>query len=158
MEVRSALGPSGPDEAGRIVCGPPDPATGRVPAANIIPDCVPLNLFGGPGSITQDQLDYMSPRPLVNTGTNEQRIRRIWSSAGRGGNCSAGTLQWVLGAAYRREAGSFVQDPLYDEQAIGGLVLTETPVPGGTVRGQGAVRRSGAARSCTSGAGPAILP
>ena len=36
----------------RIVCGSPDPETGRVPAASIIPDCVPLNLFGGAGSIT----------------------------------------------------------------------------------------------------------
>jgi hypothetical protein len=68
-----ALGPSGPDEAGHIVCGQPDPATGRVPAANIVPGCVPLNLFGGPGSITQDQIDYMSPRPLTHWGTTEQR-------------------------------------------------------------------------------------
>ena len=29
----SALGPSGRDDSGRIVCGSPDPATGRVPAA-----------------------------------------------------------------------------------------------------------------------------
>ena len=48
-----ALGPSGLDDSGRIVCGSPDPATGRVPAASIIPDCVPLNLFGGAGSITR---------------------------------------------------------------------------------------------------------
>ena len=58
-----ALGPSGPDDSGRIVCGSPDPATGRVPAARIIPGCVPLNLFGGAGSITEEQLAYVSPGP-----------------------------------------------------------------------------------------------
>ena len=59
-----ALGPSGLDDSGRIVCGSPDPATGRVPAASIIPDCVPLNLFGGAGSITEEQLAYvMSEAP-----------------------------------------------------------------------------------------------
>ena len=73
----SALGPSGRDDSGRIVCGSADPATGRVPAARIIAGCVPLNFFGGAGSITEAQLDYLSPRPLINTGTNEQRIAEL---------------------------------------------------------------------------------
>jgi hypothetical protein len=67
-----ALGPSGLDDSGRIVCGSPDPATGRVPVASIIPDCVPLNIFGGAGSITQEQLAYVMPRARINRGTNEQ--------------------------------------------------------------------------------------
>jgi len=106
-----ALGPSGPDDAGHIVCGSPDPATGRVPAASIVPGCVPLNIFGGPGSITRDQLDYVSLGPMTHTGTNEQRtaelvLRGPWKQLlGR-------DLQWVVGADYRREAGSLALDPL----------------------------------------------
>ena len=107
-----ALGPSGPDDSGRIVCGQPDPASGRVPAASIIPDCVPLNLFGGPGSITQEQLDYMSPRPMFNTGTNEQRMAELVLS-GPGGQVLGRDLRWVLGADYRREAGNLALDPLH---------------------------------------------
>ena len=124
----SALGPSGPDEAGHLVCGTPDAATGRVPASSIVPDCVPLNLFGGPGSITQDQVDHMSPRPLVNSGTNEQRIAELVFS-GPWGQLTGLNVQWVLGAAYRREAGSFVQDPLHAEPV--GSPVTGTAVPGG---------------------------
>lgn len=105
-----ALGPSGPDDSGRIVCGPRDPVTGRVPAASIIPDCVPLNLFGGAGTITQEQLDHVSV-PLVNLGTNEQDIAEA-TLTGRWGRLLGRDLQWVFGAEYRREAGSLVGDPL----------------------------------------------
>jgi len=112
QRLPAAVGPSGPDDSGRIVCGSPDPATGRVPAARIIAGCVPLNVFGGAGSITQAQLDYVSPRPLINTGTNDQRIAQL-VLRGPGGRVSGGDLLWVLGADYRREAGSLAVDPLY---------------------------------------------
>ena len=108
--VQSALGPSGPDNSGRIVCGTRDPATGRVPAANVIAGCVPLNLFGGVGAITQEQLDYLSV-PLVNSGTNEQDIAEAVLS-GRWGQLFGRDVQWVFGAEYRREGGSLTGDPL----------------------------------------------
>lgn len=108
----SALGPSGPDHSGRIVCGRPNPATGRVPPESIIPGCVPLNLFGGSGSITREQLDFVSPRPMTDTGTNEQRIAEFVLS-GPGGRVLGRDLRWVLGAGYRREAGNLAQDPLH---------------------------------------------
>ena len=107
-----ALGSSGPDDSGRIVCGRPDPASGRVPATSIIPDCVPLNLFGGPGSITREQLDYVSPRPMSHTGTNEQRIAELVLS-GPAGRMLGRDLRWVLGADYRRDAGKLAMDPLH---------------------------------------------
>ncbi len=108
--VQPALGPSGPDDSGRIVCGMRDPATGRVPAANVIAGCVPLNLFGGAGTITQEQLDYLSV-PLVNSGTNEQDIAEAVLS-GRWGQLFGRDVQWVFGAEYRRESGSLTGDPL----------------------------------------------
>ena len=107
-----ALGPSGLDDSGRIVCGSPDPATGRVPAARIIPDCVPLNLFGRVGSITEEQLAYVSPRALINRGTNEQRLAEFVLS-GPGGRMRGRDVQWMLGANYRRETGSLAPDPLH---------------------------------------------
>ena len=109
--LAEAVGPSGPDDSRRIVCGLPDPATGRVPAARIIAGCVPLNLFGGAGSITQAQLDYVSPRPLLNSGSNEQRTAQLVLS-GPGGRGLGGDLRWVLGADYRWEAGGLALDPL----------------------------------------------
>jgi hypothetical protein len=98
----SALGPSGLDDSPHRV-RPPDPATGRVPAASVIPDCVPLNLFGGAGSITEEQLAYVMPRARINRGTNEQRYGELVLS-GPGGQMLGRDLQWVLGADYRREA------------------------------------------------------
>ena len=91
-----ALGPSGLDDSGRIVCGSPDPATGRVPAARIIPDCVPLNLFGGAGSITEEQLAY-----VMSKGPDQSRHERAadcgvrperpgWADAGQGLAVGAG--------------------------------------------------------------------
>jgi outer membrane receptor protein involved in Fe transport len=123
-----SLGPSGPDEAGHIVCGQPDPATGRVPATNIVPGCVPLNLFGGPGSIAQDQIDYMSPRPLTYIGTNEQRIADLLLR-GPWGRIFDRDVDWALGASYLRDAGSFIDDPL-NAEAINHLV-SHTPVESG---------------------------
>ena len=54
--VRNAVGASGPDAAGNIDCGSPDPATGVVPQANIISGCVPLDLFDGPRGTSSQQL------------------------------------------------------------------------------------------------------
>ena len=62
--------------------------------------------------IAQAQLDYVNPRPLINTGTNEQRIAELVLS-GPGGRILGEDLRWVLGANYRREAGNLAVDPLY---------------------------------------------
>ena len=97
-----AVGPSGRDETGRIVCGPPEPTTGRVPATSIIPGCVPLNLFGGVGSITPEQLDYISARPMRHADTSEEQTAELILS-GPWGQLSGQDLHWVLGADYRRD-------------------------------------------------------
>ena len=107
-----ALGPSGLDESGRVVCGAPDPETGRVPVDGIIADCVPLDLFGGAGSITKEQLAYVIPGTLTNRGTNEQQLAELVLSGPRG-RLLGRDVQWMLGANYRREAGSVVPDALH---------------------------------------------
>ncbi|MDP4487896.1 MULTISPECIES: TonB-dependent receptor plug domain-containing protein [Pseudoalteromonas] len=49
--LAKALGPSFKDDAGNVVCGTPDAP---------ISDCVSLNVFGGPGTVTQEMLDYIT--------------------------------------------------------------------------------------------------
>ena len=56
--LMAAVGPSAPDENGVIRCGFPDPETGLV--TEPLPDCVPLDLFHGPGTITKPMLDYVT--------------------------------------------------------------------------------------------------
>jgi len=121
----TALGPSGLDANGQIVCGDPDPATGIVAAADIIQGCVPLDIFNGAGSITPEQLAYMSPRPIVDYGTNDQRIADA-VFRGNWGRMLGRDLRWVVGGEYRRESGSRIGDPLRD---LGFLGLVETNLP-----------------------------
>jgi iron complex outermembrane receptor protein len=62
----------------------------------------------------------MSPRPLTNTGTNEQRIADLLVT-GPWGRMFDRDVDWAVGASYRREAGSYAEDPLRAE-AINRLV------------------------------------
>jgi outer membrane receptor protein involved in Fe transport len=55
--LAKAMGPSHQGANGNIVCG-----TEESP----ISGCVPLNVFGGPGSVTQEMLDYVTS-PLVDS-------------------------------------------------------------------------------------------
>ena len=48
---------------------------------------------------------------MINRGTNEQRLAEFVLS-GPGGRMLGRDVQWVLGADYRREAGSLAPDPL----------------------------------------------
>ena len=141
------------------MCGSPDPATGHVPAARIIAGCVPLNLFGGAGSITQAQLDYVNPRPLINTGTNEQRIAELVLS-GPAGRSLGEDLRWVLGADYRREAGGLALDPLNAAGDFAGFGNTVSSMG----RGRAVLTKRGSCSpkcrhlSCTIGHWPEISP
>jgi len=124
---RQGLGPSGRDMSGNVVCGVPDPQTGIVPASAVIAGCVPINLFGGAGSITQEQLDYMAD-PIRDTGHNTQRLANA-GFEGPWGRTPAGEIRWALGAEYRYESGAYV----YDEIRAGGTVSSglASDIPGG---------------------------
>ena len=69
--MAAAVGPSGPDASGRIVCGTPDPLTGLVPAAAVIAGCVPVDLFGGVGTITPDQAAYLTAAKAIGGSCGE---------------------------------------------------------------------------------------
>ena len=96
----------------------PDAGTGIVPAAAVIAGCVPINLFGGAGSITQHELDFMAVR-LRDPGSNEQTLADF-TMDGNWGRSWAGDLRWAIGAEYRREAGGYE----YDLVRAGGTVST----------------------------------
>jgi iron complex outermembrane recepter protein len=106
--LATAIGPSGPDAHGQIVCGSPD-ASGIVAAGAIIPGCVPIDLFGGVGSLTQGQLASLS-KTLVDHGTDSEKIASI-DARGPWGTVPGGPIQWATGAEYRREEGSYIFDP-----------------------------------------------
>lgn len=112
--LQLALGPSGLDADGQLVCGPPDPVTGVVPESARIDGCVPLDVFGGQGpegrgTITSQQLDYLS-EPLVDHGRNEMvlfeaELRGRWiRSPGR-------ELRWVAGIELRHDSAYRRPDP-----------------------------------------------
>jgi outer membrane receptor protein involved in Fe transport len=123
----SGLGPSGRDASGHIVCGAPDPVTDIVPASGVIGGCIPINLFGGAGTITQAQLDYIA-RPIHDSGYNKQRLANV-AFEGPWGRVASGEIRWALGGEFRRESGGYEYDPL----RAGGTVSTglASDIPGG---------------------------
>lgn len=60
--LANALGPSFKAADGKVYCGTP---------GAIIDGCVSMNVFGGPGSITKEMLDYVSA-PLLDTSVYNQ--------------------------------------------------------------------------------------
>jgi outer membrane receptor protein involved in Fe transport len=99
--VRNAIGPSFRDN-GVPRCGTPD---------NVIPDCVPLDLLGGEGSITKQMLDY-----ITYTGTQDGFTQqRTWLGQASGPVVKTpwnGDVVLAFGADYREEAGGQLPDPL----------------------------------------------
>ncbi len=100
-----ALGPSFFDTAGIARCG--------VPGA-VIEGCVPLNLFGGAGSITPEMLAFIAA-DLEDHGFNEQTV--VSANLKRDLiDLPAGPLAAAFGYEYRDEDGADVPDP----QTVGG--------------------------------------
>lgn len=71
-------------------------------------DCVPLNLFGGPGTITPDMLGYIQ---FVEVAHSRQELA-LASANVTGGllDLSAGTLSYAAGLEYRDVKGSYTPD------------------------------------------------
>lgn len=97
--LRLALGPSFLDAGGSPRCGT---------AAAPIDGCVPLNLFGGAGSITPEMLAYVGA-DLKDRGHNEQTV---FSANLAGGllELPGGELEMAFGFEYREESAADVPD------------------------------------------------
>ncbi|MGZ9897811.1 TonB-dependent receptor plug domain-containing protein [Shewanella gaetbuli] len=104
--LSKAMGPSFKDDDGNIVCG-----TKALP----ISDCVSMNVFGGPGSVTQDMLDYVTA-PLVDSDV--YTLQTITAFVGGDlAELPAGSLTGGIGYEYRDEelnsqvdSGKFMQE------------------------------------------------
>jgi outer membrane receptor protein involved in Fe transport len=96
--LRAALGPSFLDN-GTPTCGTP---------ADPIPGCVPLNVFGGAGSISDAMLGYVGA-DLMDTGFNEQRVVEL-NLLGDLATLPAGPLAAAFGFQYREEKGGETPD------------------------------------------------
>jgi iron complex outermembrane recepter protein len=108
LKIGNALGPAGRDAAGNLVCGVPD-NTGLV--ANPIPRCVPLNVFGGPGTITPEMLNYIQP---ILHDSSEQELRDFTANlTGTIVQLPAGGLDFALGFEHRKQSGSYSPDAIY---------------------------------------------
>ena len=97
-----AVGPSYFDASGSARCGTP-----AVPIA----DCVPLDFFGPPGSLTPAMLDYVNANE-TNRTTNESRVVDARITTNELFALPAGGLGFAAGIQYRRESGSQLIDPL----------------------------------------------
>lgn len=73
--------------------------------------CVPLNLFGGPGSITQDQIDYISYIGTAAT-SYEQKTTAFTLKNEELFELPAGYAGMLVGFESREEGGKFINDPL----------------------------------------------
>ena len=99
-QLRLALGPSFLDASGQAVCGTP---TAPVPA------CVPMNVFGGAGSITPEMLQFVGT-DLHDMGFNEQTVFSA-NISGAPLQMPAGPLRVALGYEYRDEEAADSPDP-----------------------------------------------
>lgn len=101
--LAAAVGPSFYDEQGVARCG--------VPGAPI-EGCVPLNLFGGAGTISKDMVDYLT---YVGTARGfNQQASLLATAGGSLFSLSPSTrpVGLALGYEYRRELGANLPDPL----------------------------------------------
>jgi iron complex outermembrane receptor protein len=85
-------------------------ALGPIAGCNADPACTPLNIFGGPGSITPAMLNYIQP---IIRDSSENEIQLL--SANLSGDLfelPAGPLAFAAGAEYRKYTGSYTPDAL----------------------------------------------
>lgn len=75
---------------------------------SVIAGCVPLNLFGGEGTVTQDMLDYVGVE-LVDTRVREQDIVEA-SVSGSAFELPGGEFGWAVGAQYRDDTFKYTPD------------------------------------------------
>jgi iron complex outermembrane recepter protein len=101
--LANAMGPSGPDADGVLRCF----ADINVPTS-VIPNCVPMNFFGGPMTVTQEMLDYVSV-DLVDKFLTENDILGA-SITGSAFELPGGPLGWAAGAGYWGQKFNYTPD------------------------------------------------
>jgi iron complex outermembrane receptor protein len=99
-------------------------ALGPVSVCNADPQCVPLNIFGGPGSITPEMLAF-----IEYTGTAQSHQGLSEASANISGDLfklPAGWLDFAFGYEHRNQSGSFTPGALTISGEAGGQPIAPT--------------------------------
>ncbi len=85
-------------------------AIGPLATCNATPGCVPLNLFGGAGSITPAMLDWIA---FTEHDKSEQKLSAFTANiTGDLFELPAGPVSVAVGAEHRYQRASFVPDPI----------------------------------------------
>jgi len=131
------LGPSFFDADGNAVCGTPANPIANTPGG--VP-CVPLNFFGGPGTITPEMAAFMSV-PLTDKFVATQEI---WNATITGDvyELPAGVISTALGGEFRTETSNSVPDS-------GKILRTVSGNKAGAIQGR---------QEIISGFGEAVVP
>jgi iron complex outermembrane recepter protein len=80
------------------------------PDADCTGDCVPLNLFGGVGSITPEMLDYIA---FTEHDKSHQHLYDYTANlSGTIADLPAGPLDIAIGVEHRRQSAAFTPDPI----------------------------------------------
>ncbi len=106
--LENALGPSFMNSAGQVQCGTPsDP----IPTSQ----CVPVDILGGPGAISQEGLDYINSQSL----STQQSIEKDYTANITGGvfTLPAGVVRVAAGVEHREVSGYDILDQLVAEGA-----------------------------------------
>lgn len=83
-------------------------ATALGPVANCVAPCTPLNIFGGPGTITPAMLNYIQ---FTEKDDSRQSLDLFTANLSGGlFELAAGTLDYAIGYEYRQVAGSYSPD------------------------------------------------
>jgi iron complex outermembrane receptor protein len=85
-------------------------ALGDVNACLAIPGCVPLNLFGGPGSITPEMLGWI--QPIIHDHSENKFTSFSANLTGDLFDMPAGAFSFATGYEYRKYEGMYQPDPL----------------------------------------------
>jgi iron complex outermembrane receptor protein len=85
-------------------------ALGPVDACNALPGCVPLNIFGGPGTITPEMLNYIS---FVEHDESTQSLDLVTLNlSGSAVTLPAGSLDFATGYEHRKLKGAYSPDSI----------------------------------------------
>lgn len=104
VRLQNALGPSADLDGD----GSPECYTDLSDPSTLIVGCVPLNMFGGEGTVSDAMLNYVGVE-LVDTRVWEQEIVDA-SVTGSAFELPGGTLDWAAGFGYRGEEFKYTPD------------------------------------------------
>ena len=111
----NAIGPSFQNDAGEVVCGTP---------GDVIDGCVPLNLFGGFGTITQEMLDYVGAELVDRFDSSLTTING--NVSGDLFDLPAGPLGFAAGYQFREEKAASIPDSGKATDSVTGNTFSKT--------------------------------